>query len=258
MNRKFLYVLLFFVALGAGSCQKKGVKVSTESSADSSQVNFPLPGDSTIYGLACEGCTDSVVVLLPDDCSDPITFDILQAWDSRRLYGRPKVGDRIAVIPSYNDSLKADAVINIDGLIGQWCYKVMPALQLPVVDGKEVQLPDSVRQKLMVPREYGLSLRRQWIANSFGSRPQSGHQAEQQPVKYPKLTFYSKWFLWNGKLLLTKAKFDVDKEGNATLADGEVDTAQIVYLRRDSLVLQIGDSRQSFYRKGSDKQTEKK
>ena len=28
-----------------------------------------LTGDKTVYGLACEGCTDSVVVLLPNDGS---------------------------------------------------------------------------------------------------------------------------------------------------------------------------------------------
>ena len=31
-----------------------------------------LPGDSTFYGLACDGCTDSVLVVLPADDSDPV------------------------------------------------------------------------------------------------------------------------------------------------------------------------------------------
>ena len=31
-----------------------------------------LKGDMTVYGLACEGCSDSVIVLLPNDGRDPV------------------------------------------------------------------------------------------------------------------------------------------------------------------------------------------
>lgn len=32
-----------------------------------------MKGDKTVYGLACEGCNDTVIVLLPLDNSDPVT-----------------------------------------------------------------------------------------------------------------------------------------------------------------------------------------
>lgn len=258
MNRKYLFIALCLISLSIFSCQEKKAINDMNGKADSTTIHFPLPGDSSVYGLACEGCTDSVVVLLPNDCSDPITFDILEAWNNRRLLGLPKVGDRIAVIPCHEDSLRAEAVINIESLYGQWCYMVEPTLTLPEVDGKPMQLPDSVMKRLMVPREYGISLRRQWIAGSLGARAQRTKPGEQLPVQYPKVTFYNKWFLWNGNILLTKGKFDVDKEGNLSLSDGEVDTAQIVYLRRDSLILQFGDRRQSFYRKKNPEENKKK
>ena len=57
-----------------------------------------IPGDSTFYGLACEGCTDSVVVVLPTDDSDPITFSIIDAMQSRQVFGRPKIGDQLAIV----------------------------------------------------------------------------------------------------------------------------------------------------------------
>ena len=35
-----------------------------------------IEGDSTRYGLACEGCTDSVLVFLPGTGGDPVTYNI--------------------------------------------------------------------------------------------------------------------------------------------------------------------------------------
>ena len=35
-------------------------------------------GDSTIYGLACDGCTDTILVILRDVRKDPDTLNILK------------------------------------------------------------------------------------------------------------------------------------------------------------------------------------
>ena len=40
-------------------------------------VETQLKGDSTRYGLACDGCSDSVIVLLPNEGGDPVKFDIV-------------------------------------------------------------------------------------------------------------------------------------------------------------------------------------
>ena len=57
-----------------------------------------LPGDSTLYGLVCDGCTDSILILLPFSGGDPDTFDIINAFHDRKIYGRPQTGDELAVI----------------------------------------------------------------------------------------------------------------------------------------------------------------
>ena len=45
-------------------------------------------GDSMIYGLACDGCSDSVLVLLPDSGGDPVYYNILEdrLFESRRYH----------------------------------------------------------------------------------------------------------------------------------------------------------------------------
>ena len=95
-----------------------------------------IPGDSTFYGLACEGCTDSVVVVLPTDDSDPITFSIIDAMQSRQVFGRPKIGDQLAIVINKEDKRKADIVIDLDELKGTWVYQVMPKLRK--IDRKSV------------------------------------------------------------------------------------------------------------------------
>lgn len=235
------FIFMFTFCHGNG-----GVQVAPdESTADS--VDFPLSGDSTIYGLACDGCTDSVVVLLPRDCSDPIQFNIIEAKKNHGVFGHPQIGEWIAVIVSASDSLKAERVICLDDLMGQWCYKVMPSLVEPA--GDHPQLPDSVIRSLMVPREYGISLRRQWTASSLGFVPRKGKLDDESPVQYPRVQYYRHWHLWNGKLLLTRGKMQMDKDNNPQMLDDGIDTCTISLLEPDSLILQFSDHSQSFYRK---------
>ena len=65
-------------------------------------------------------------------------------------------------------------------------------------------------------------------------------------VVYPNVHHYTDWYPFNGRLILhadTIAGFS--KDGDKPLTD----TAEIVLLMRDSLILRIGDKEQSFYRK---------
>lgn len=79
-----------------------------------------IEGDSTLYGLACEGCTDSVLVFLPGSGGDPVTYDIIDATLQGRVIGKPKTGDWVAVVLDSSNPKKGDMVINLDELKGQW------------------------------------------------------------------------------------------------------------------------------------------
>ena len=50
-------------------------------------------GDKAIYGLACMGCTDSVVIMLPNQGGDPVKYNILEANRNRQVFGNIEVGD---------------------------------------------------------------------------------------------------------------------------------------------------------------------
>lgn len=88
-----------------------------------------MKGDKTVYGLACEGCNDTVIVLLPLDNSDPVTYNILDATRAGNIRGKVSIGDRLALVLDPNDKKKATLVIDLEDLMGIWCYIVMPKLK---------------------------------------------------------------------------------------------------------------------------------
>ena len=89
-------------------------------------ITTEMKGDSTVYGLACEGCNDTVLVLLPPDNSDPVTYNILEATRNGRIRGKVSIGDRVALVLDPKDKHKATLVIDMEELEGIWCYIVMP------------------------------------------------------------------------------------------------------------------------------------
>jgi len=194
-----------------------------------------LPGDSTIYGLACEGCTDSILILLPYAGGDPDTFNIIRAFEERRIYGRPHIGDDLAVILQSDSTKEVRMTINVSTLLGQWNYMVTPTLRHP--DKPMPPLPDSIRKRIMAPREYGIRIRNGGTAFSIGGyRYSSG---DMSPVIYPSLKRYHSWRLYNGQLILLADSFSKQQP----------DTVAIQLLRRDSLILRFSDHEQSYYRK---------
>ena len=46
-----------------------------------------LKGDRTIYGLACDGCSDSVIVFLPNEGGDPVRYNIVNAQKNHQVFG---------------------------------------------------------------------------------------------------------------------------------------------------------------------------
>ena len=221
---------------------------TTEAYSTAGDLDLRLPGDSTVYGLACEGCTDSLLILLPFDGGDPDTFNIFSANVQRKIFGRPDIGVQMAVIRNANDSTKADIVINIDRLQSEWCYQVKPTLRRRPTDSaavtqQPVNLPDSFVMRWLQPREYGYDIRRDHVVRTVGAIPEA--EAKKGPVEYPALKRYRQWYLMNGHILFSETRRDTTGQTKVI----STDTADIVRLRRDTLTLRFADHEQSFYRK---------
>ena len=190
-----------------------------ESETDIFNEEQRLPGDSAIYGLACDGCTDSILVFIPFSGGDPDTINILNARTNRRVFGRPDIGDEVAMILNDSNKTVAEMVINIERLKGQWCYMVLPKLR------HRAGMPfDSARMVKTIPD----SLREMWF----------------QP-EYPELKRYRQWNLYNGRILLSETK----RDSLGTQHVISTDTADIALLRRDTLLLRFSDHEQRYYRK---------
>lgn len=230
------------------ACGSKTSQTSNDYSVYNEEQN--LPGDSTLYGLACEGCTDSVVIFLPFSGGDPDTFNVINARKHHKVFGRPRIGDELAIVRNATEKQTADIVVNLDILKGEWCYKVMPQFRPRLgqpAQGKAPQLPptlpDSLRKAWTTPREYGIDIRREHVAHPIGMT--FGNDNEQSPVVFPPVKLYREWRIHNGQLLLKESR--IDSLGNHQVFN--CDTADIVLLRRDTLVLRFKDSEQGYYRR---------
>lgn len=248
------------------------VIVSCDSETDKKQKGrlneeLRLKGDKTVYGLACEGCSDSTIVLLPNDGSDPVSYNIIEAKQRNNVMGKPKIGDWLGLVVNERDSMVADFVVDLDELKGTWCYIVMPKMRDYENMSKKMQerlvrdMPDSVKATYMIPREYGFSLKRQWTASSVGYVRQKSSLEDESPVVYPQLRYFTEWHIWNGKLVMTSGEPDwmsMEKSGKLTINNLQQDTCDIVYLSGDSLVLASDGSQRSYYRQSASSAINKK
>lgn len=253
---KAIFAAWGLVALMAACVQKESEKPLPEPTSEG-KLNREqlLEGDSTIYGLACEGCNDSVVILLPGDGSDPVTYNIIDAHRHNRVMGRLKVGDWIGLMRNPADSTVADFVLNLDELKGTWCYVVMPKWRdatnmTPQAQAiLEESMPDSVKKEFFVPREYGFSLKRQWTAQSVGYVRKSPLE-DQSPVVYPRLLYFTEWHILNCRLVMTSREYQKkDDSEEMELAGYRNDTCDVVYLTGDSLVLSSDGESRGYYRR---------
>lgn len=226
--KKALYMLVV-TALLAAACAER--KPAPETHGTPQGKN--LPGDSALYGLACDGSTDSILIFLQRSCDSLDTFNIINAREEQHVLGYARVGDELAVILKDDSTREAAMVVNISALQKQWCYMVHPTLR----HQPSHPLPDSIMQKIMAPREYGIRLMRGGSAFSFGSQRRNN---EPTPlVDFPAQKRYTAWHLFNGRLVL-----ETDSAARQT-----PDTATILQLRRDTLVLRFADHEQTYYRK---------
>ena len=241
MKKALLFLAIAAFMTACGSKQPKEDKVPN----DAISMYKSIPGDSALYGLACDGCTDSILVFLPYSGGDPDTFDIINCRQQRRLLGRPHIGDALAVLVNPENRHEACCVINIGSLVGQLCYIAEPTLR--TIDGRTPPRPDSIRKKILIPIEYSLKLKADYTASMRGNRSNMNKNGNTQSLAvYPEFHRYTDWYPFNGRLILhadTIAGFT--QEGDKPVTD----TAEIVLLMRDSLILRIGDKEQSYYRK---------
>jgi hypothetical protein len=229
-------------------------------SSDEKKADAPIPqqvflGDHVTYGLACEGCSDSVVVLLPNDGSDPVTYDIIDAKRNGKVLGNIRTGDRIGLVLDPKDKKVADMVIDLDDLKGIWCYIVMPKMRdydkmSPRLQARMMRdMPDSLKETYLIPREYGFWLKRHGEAQSVGYVPDAGSLAGESPVVYPPLGYFTSWHIWNGKLIITRGEPSWSHDGQLTVKNPTNDTCSIDFLADDSLVLSADGVSRSYYRK---------
>lgn len=249
--KKVLFSLVIAIALTT-ACGNKHDKMPEDASSEAISLIKNLPGDSAIYGLICDGCTDSILVFLPYGGGDLDTFDIITARQQQRIYGRPHIGDEVAIILNPEDREEALMVIDMEQLKGTWCYMVEPTFRSPENMPKRMQrrmlerIPDSVKQKMLIPREYTLRLKRDNTVMVRGGVYRQTTTDEMSPVEYPSVKRYTEWHLYNGHVILkadTIAGFS--KEGEVPT----VDTVDIQFLNGDSLVLRFPDHVQPYYRK---------
>lgn len=247
MNKKLILKILAFIAVVViTACT--GRKADNGELAKSESL-IELKGDSTIYGLVCDGCTDSVLVMLPADVSDPIKYDIIDAFQAHQVFGKMRIGDRVAILLDPTDHHVAQLVVNLDDLKGTWSYEVMPQFRDFASMSKRMQrrmmqnMPDSVKQAFLVSRRHGFTLKRENIALPVGLMPHENALDVESPVVYPDVPFYTEWHLWNGKLLLVRHDH---MSPTHSKNDVHIDTAQILMLRPDTLVLQFADHVQGY------------
>ena len=259
---KMRKTILTFAAAVAAMCMVVGCGNSAKKAAapavSVALVNdSTLPGDTAYYGLACDGCTDSVIVVLGNLESDPDTFEIVQAAIDRKVMGSPKVGDLLAVIPHPLNRKKALQVINIDYLRGTWCMQVMPRLrdisQMPKRLQKRImeEMTDSEKRALLVSKEMGMVIKKDHTIRPVGFVIKAATTDEQGMVEYPEQKKYEEWRLLNGRLILKQARrlMLTDSTQMQRQAVEQRDTADILLLTRDTLLLQIGGELRGYYRK---------
>ena len=214
---------------------------------------YEAVGDSMFYGLACDGCSDSVLVLLPDSGGDPVNYDILTAMREHRVFGRPMIGHKMAVLFNPENPNEVLMAIDLEQVKGTWYYMEMPqprhhrdsgTVSSIVLSPEEQQRIDSMLHSLMVPREYSYTLKRDFTVSTAGGPPRSSSLDRESPVAYPPMKRYMEWHVFNGKIIFTYGIFpDPDKRDSMTMVN---DTAEFLLLRRDTMALRFRDRIQGF------------
>lgn len=252
MNIKKTLPIAAIAALSLAAC------VGNKKGNDNVQVvkDVRLPGDSTFYGLACDGCTDSVIVVLPSDDSDPITYNIIEAMRNHKVFGRPKIGDMLAVVINKENKRKVDMVIDLEELKGTWVYLSMPQMRKHgPMGGKPMAMPkpdperDSIMKTLMVPKEQGFKIKKNNQMEPVGMQFTTTTSLDgENSLEYPQVKYYKEWNILNGKLVLTEGTIEIGHRKRKKARPAR-DTVEIVLMMKDSLQLKFKNGIKAYYRK---------
>lgn len=240
---------MLFVACG---------KTDVAQEEDSVQVvtqSYVAIGDSMLYGLACDGCTDTTLVLLPDSGGDPITYNIVPARSEKKFFGRPQIGDKVAVMLNPENPTEVLLAVNLEQVKGTWYYEQLPVLrrrapadsiamsQMEFTEEEKARF-DSMISTLMIPREYAYTFKHDFTIKTEGGPPRTTSLDRNLPVVYPPMTRYMEWHIFNGKIILTYGGFHIS--GSKDSIELKNDTAEILLLRRDTMALRFRDRIQGF------------
>lgn len=214
-----------------------------------------IKGDSTLYGLACDGCTDSALVFLPGKGGDPVTYNIIEAKRKGRVAGKLNVGDWVCLTLDGSDKKKAHTVINLDRLKGSWVQLVMPTRKnrpgrKSDMDEEARLVEDSLAKAMMIPREIGFALKRHYTAAPIGMQRAANLVEDENMLVYPSPKFYTEWHIFNGKLILTEGAFNIPGQKVKAKKKYSNDTVDVVMLTKDSLRLKFSNGKtEGYYRK---------
>lgn len=234
-----------------GACKRNDSR--TEDEDVEVEKGLVIKNDSMFYGLVCDGTSDSVIVLWPFS-GDPITFNSIDAKHEGKVFGMPEIGDWAGVMISSEDTTEACMIINLDMLKGTWTYPVMPVMKELQNMNKRMQrrmladMPDSLKERFLVPREYGFTLKRSHKAHPVGTIMKSNTLEDDSPVSYPEVKRYKQWYTCNGRLLLVSDKHNPLEEKQEHQQE-IIDTLDFVYMSRDSLVLRQNGTNYHFHRR---------
>lgn len=237
MNKYFILFIAAATLVLAGC-------MTSPAEGDKSAIDNSVkaPGDSTLYGLACDGTSDSTIVFLPNEGGDPDTLSILPAVRAGRVFGTPEIGDAVALMVSPKNKREVLELIDLDELKGTWTYQVMPSIRPSKTKTEaeiEAELTDSMRALLFVPREYGFSLRSHNKVYSVGYVFKSTTLSDESIVEYPPVPSYTQWDIFCGRLVLAKDTVD-NMRRPIPKNKVEHDTLTFLYMKDDSLALAKG------------------
>lgn len=247
--KSFYILFILGVVMAVFGCTDR-VSEGDMSAIDKSQN---APGDSTIYGLVCDGTSDSTLVFLPNAGGDPITYNIIKATQKKLVFGTPEIGDWIGILVNPKKKNEAILVVDLDQLKGTWTYQVMPELKESATKTKEqieAELTDSMRAILFVPREYGFTLKRHGQASTVGHIFKGNSLTDESLVEYPPVRNYTGWHVFNGKLILVRDTMDMNMK-RIPADKVQQDTALFVYMKTDSLALMGKNKITGFHRRAN-------
>lgn len=254
MHRKYVELIIFTVGviMITAGCRKENTPA--EELTLEPENEFVVKNDSMVYGLTCDGTTDSVIVLWPFS-GNPITYSCIDAKQNGRVIGKPEIGDWVGIMKNPEDSTEAQMVIDLDMLKGTWTYPVMPVMKELQNMSRRMQrrmmanMPDSVKETFFVPREYGFTLKRGHAAQPVGRIMRSNSLQDDSPVQYPEVKNYKQWYMCNGKLLLISGFPPMMGDTKKKTKPDVVDTLEFRYMDNDSLILSQNGTTYHFHRK---------